>query len=82
MFLLNYSQFVFAMLPLGIGHFIYFDKSLQSLQYWFLHLSKGSLQIGALEKFGGGSPVPTNKITKNHIKSHQSPQKCDFYMKK
>ena len=35
-----------------------------------------------LLQYGGGSPVPTNKITKNHIKNHQSPQKCDFYMKK
>ena len=35
-----------------------------------------------LLQYGGGSPVPTNKITKNQIKNHQSPQKCDFYMKK
>ena len=35
-----------------------------------------------LLQYGGGSQVPTNKITKNHIKNHQSPKKCDFSMKK
>ena len=35
-----------------------------------------------LLQYGGGSPVPPNKITKNHIKNHQSPKKCDFSMKK
>ena len=35
-----------------------------------------------LLQYGRGSPVPTNKITKNHIKNHQSPKKCDFSMKK
>ena len=47
-FLPNYSQFVFAMLPVGIGHFIYFVKSLQSLQYWFLHLSNWSVLVKQL----------------------------------
>ena len=54
--------------------------------WWFCRLGLGNPRNIAtktpLEKFGGGSPVPTNKITKNHIKNHQSPQKCDFYMKK
>ena len=35
-----------------------------------------------LLQYGRGSPVPTNKITKNHIKNPQSPKKCDFSMKK
>ena len=38
--------------------------------------------VGILSQYGGGSPVPTKKITKNHIKNHQSPKKCNLFMKK